>query len=83
MTLEEAQSADYCWYERRTANVCILSDATMYMIPNGKPKTELRQMGSLFRNFQYNNSYGKDWRCWDKKPTDAQRAATPWEAVKP
>ena len=24
--------------------------------------------------------YGKDWRAWKEKPTDAERAAAPWEA---
>ena len=23
--------------------------------------------------------YGKQWRCWDRKPTDKQREETPWE----
>ena len=25
------------------------------------------------------NYYGKTWRCWTSRPTDAQREATPWE----
>ena len=24
-------------------------------------------------------SYGKAWRCWLKKPTEAERRGTPWE----
>ena len=32
-----------------------------------------------YRQFFENDWYGKSWRCWDKKPTDAQREATPWE----
>lgn len=24
--------------------------------------------------------YGKVWRCWTSRPTDAQREATPWES---
>jgi hypothetical protein len=27
--------------------------------------------------------YGKRWRCWSAKPTDAQREAAPWEVGKP
>lgn len=23
--------------------------------------------------------YGKQWRCWDRKPTDEQREGTPWQ----
>ena len=25
------------------------------------------------------NAYGKNWRCWLKKPTAAERRETPWE----
>jgi hypothetical protein len=79
MTLEEAHGADYCWYESRTANICILCDATMYPNLNGKPKTELQTMGTAVRGWQYDDAYGKDWRCWDKEPTKEQREAEPWE----
>lgn len=24
------------------------------------------------------DNYGKTWRCWTSRPTDAQREATPW-----
>jgi len=24
------------------------------------------------------DDYGKSWRCWTSRPTDAQREATPW-----
>ena len=26
-----------------------------------------------------NSNYGKTWRCWSSRPTDAEREATPWE----
>ena len=80
MTLEEAQGADYCWYESRTANICILCSAVMYHKSNGKPKTEFQQMGTEILGFQYDDEYGKRWRCWDKEPTRALREATPWDA---
>lgn len=25
------------------------------------------------------NAYGKNWRCWLRKPTEAERRETPWE----
>lgn len=78
MTLEEAQGADYCWYESRAANICILCDATMYPNLNGKPETELQMMGTSVRGWLYDDAYGKDWRCWDKEPTKEQREAEPW-----
>jgi hypothetical protein len=27
--------------------------------------------------------YGKEWRCWLRKPTEAERQETPWEGEKP
>lgn len=79
MALEEAQGADYCWYESRWADICILCDATIYPSHNGKPKTELQTMGTEVRGLQYDDAYGKDWRCWTSRPTDAQREAVKWE----
>lgn len=26
------------------------------------------------------NDYGKDWRCWNTRPTDEQRKAVKWDA---
>ena len=79
MTLVEAQGADYCWYESRTVNICILSDVTMYYNHNGKPKTELQAMGTSLRGWRYDDSYGKDWRCWTSRPSKEEMEATSWE----
>lgn len=27
------------------------------------------------------SEYGKRWRCWTSRPTDAQREATPWQTM--
>ena len=29
--------------------------------------------------YLFKNQYGKKWRCWLRKPTDAERRETPWE----
>lgn len=79
ITLEDAQGADYCWYESRAANICILCDATMYPNLKGRPETELQMMGTSVRGWLYDDAYGKDWRCWNREPTKEQREATPWE----
>lgn len=36
-------------------------------------KAYVRQWHVFYKN------YGKTWRCWSHKPTDAQRKETPWE----
>ncbi len=28
---------------------------------------------------RYKSLYGWEWRCWNRRPTDAQREAEPWE----
>ena len=30
-------------------------------------------------NVQTRGLHGRQWRCWDRKPTEEQRAATPWK----
>ena len=37
------------------------------------------------RNYYYHRVdefYGREWRVWDKKPTDAQREETPWTSLR-
>lgn len=29
--------------------------------------------------YLFKNQYGKKWRCWLRKPTEAERRETPWE----
>jgi len=82
MTLEQAQGADYCWYENRAVNYCFIVSATMsasVQRNGGKPQTQLESIGSNMCGFMYDDDYGYLWRCWDKEPTDEQREATPWQ----
>jgi hypothetical protein len=34
--------------------------------------------GRNYYHWRIGEFYGQTWRVWDKKPTDAQREATPW-----
>ena len=34
--------------------------------------------GREYEHHRVDEFYGQEWRVWDKKPTDAQREATPW-----
>lgn len=34
----------------------------------------------VFKHYEIKKPcYGKDWRVWKEKPTEAERAAVPWE----
>lgn len=80
MTLEEAKHLTY---------------GSPYIIETNLPKEEPRLMYALFshlglqgnftfaftdaRGYLFDSDYGKRWRCWTSRPTDAQREAEPWE----
>ena len=41
--------------------------------------TDDEDVGLLNYEMYLKESYGKTWRCWTSRPTDAQREATLWE----
>lgn len=34
--------------------------------------------GNVDLRYDISNAYGKNWRCWLRKPTEAERRETPW-----
>ena len=80
MTLEEAKHLTY---------------GSPYIIETNLPKEEPRLMYGLFshlgiqgnfsfaftdgRGYLFDVDYGKRWRCWTARPTEAQREAEAWE----
>lgn len=79
MTLEEVNALDwdYCYLEQERL-----------------PGNEYREMLGKYimtcvtwpsitaaKISQGMDNYGKTWRCWASRPTDAQREATPWKAA--
>lgn len=68
---------------------------TPYIIEINKPREEPRLIYGLYshqgvngcfyfaftdaRSHFFDVDYGKRWRCWTSRPTDAQREAKPWE----
>lgn len=36
--------------------------------------------GNVDLRYDISNEYGKNWRCWLRKPTEAERRGTPWES---
>lgn len=83
LTLEELKA--YCtegadaaplWYEDKDNG-----DVSRWMVIDlpelafGSTATVKRLMNSQF----FEPAYGKNWRCWLRKPTEAERRGTPWE----
>jgi hypothetical protein len=76
MTLEEIREGEVCWFD--CPGNFILRPVICNMYDRGD---------SSYLNFiwQHGNfswkicEYGRTWRCWTSRPTDAQREATPWE----
>ena len=82
LTLEEVEA--YCeggadatplWYEQKNH-----SDVNRWMVIDlpelafGSTATVKRLVNSQF----YEPTYGEKWRCWLRKPTEAERRETPW-----
>lgn len=76
MTLEEANDADVCWAEGRDG-----WDATPPRRMSLWNWNEVRLY--RFASEEYvslkPNEYGKTWRCWTARPTEAQREAVSWD----
>lgn len=76
LTLEEATGSDEpVWLEAMSrvfiADVCVAPDARMVQIQTvGKASCEYLPLCD----------YGVLWRCWLRKPTEAERRETPWKS---
>ena len=74
MTLEEAMGGEECWVEYPNGG-CGYADCYLSYTTNG---------ADIYRTMQHDfnvplANYGKTWRCWTSRPTDAQREAVPWQ----
>lgn len=80
LTLEEAQKKcqedRITWYESLRHESPIVSLA--YVTPID-PTDELVNIYTFFASTEETvELYGKDWRCWLRKPTETERRETPW-----
>jgi DNA-directed RNA polymerase subunit RPC12/RpoP len=77
LTLEEVAKSEVMWYEQRTmqgVRVVILGYAQ-----NEPGFTQLiNYLGDKF--YRRDDAYNDFWRCWLRKPTEAERRGTPWES---
>lgn len=75
MTLAEALGGEECWVEYPNGG-CGYADCYLSYTANG---------ADIYRTMQHDfnvplANYGKTWRCWTSRPTDAQREAEPWNS---
>ena len=80
MTLDEVHEMawDYCYLEEE-----VIKDKVL-QIYSGKYRIKCitwPSIASCVLTFG-DEAYGKRWRCWTSRPTDEQRAVTPWEPPK-
>lgn len=77
LTLEEVVRSEVMWYEQRTmqgVRVVILGYAQ-----NELGFTQLiNYLGDKF--YRRDDAYNDFWRCWLRKPTEAERRETPWKS---
>ena len=74
MTLKEIVSAECVWVEYATSGNIII--ALPWDIELTDDTYNFIGMPNCFVEFR--SLYDQEWRCWTSRPTDEQRAATPW-----
>lgn len=86
LTLVEACAKEFCWTEERRVNAIevrrlALRDWGWGVDSNGKPakSIDLFVFGEECPNSYGVDKYGKEFRCWLRKPTAVDLARTPWE----
>ena len=82
LTLEEVEA--YCeggadatplWYDEKERNVSRWMVIDIPELAFGGAATVTRLVNSPF----FEPTYGEKWRCWLRKPTEAEMLETPWE----
>ena len=72
LTLEEAMGGDECWFEHINGSS---GYADVYCHWNGV--VWVSRINKIISMIQA-ETYGKQWRCWNYRPTDEQRKAVKW-----
>ena len=77
MTVEEAAGTNEpVWYEYYKHPIAIPADV---VYSHSAPFLEVHKLGSLSVLSMREDAYGKTWRCWAEKPTEAERKNAKWE----
>ena len=76
LTLEEVEKSEVMWYDDR-----LRTRAQVVILGWGRCEPDFTKLvdrcGDEF--YRKNASYNDFWRCWLRKPTEAERRETPWE----
>lgn len=77
LTLEEVAKSEVMWYDDR-----LRTRAQVVILGWGRCEPDFTKLvdrcGDEF--YRKNASYNDFWRCWLRKPTEAERRETPWES---
>lgn len=77
LTLEEVAKSEVMWYDDR-----LRTRARVVILGWGRCEPDFTKLvdrcGDEF--YRKNASYNDFWRCWLRKPTEAERRETPWES---
>lgn len=75
LTLEEVAKSEVMWYDDR-----LRTRARVVILGWGRCEPDFTKLvdrcGDEF--YRKNASYNDFWRCWLRKPTEAERRETPW-----
>lgn len=74
LTVEKLEYRMNCWYEENGED-----ELDYVMIGGSGYAIELYFIKSPYPMEKMRWEYGKTWRCWAEKPTDAERKAAEWE----
>lgn len=77
LTLEEVTKSEVMWYDDRlrTGTLVVIRACGRY-----KPDITLLVNHCGYEMRRWNDEYNDFWRCWLRKPTEAERRGTPWES---
>jgi hypothetical protein len=83
ITLEEVQALhanDVVWLEDKgKPNIIPGIVRNRHLWPHSATMVTNFMRGDGCKVTADDDDYGKRWRCWTSRPTDAQREATPWK----
>ncbi len=75
LTLDEALSADVCWYDSAWIHNPAYGSLKR---SDGTPTVQIIRLeeGPAYEDV---NSYGTSWRCWNRRPSEEQRRTAEWQ----
>lgn len=77
LTLEEVAQSEVMWYDDR-----LRKEALVVILGCGYCEPDFTKLVDRFgyKFYRENAAYNDFWRCWLRKPTEAERRETPWES---